>query len=156
MDFSMEHVIFGPNGTAADAIAGRANRHVFQRAVQDLHARYMRHVIDMRFRQPIFQDRRSGNAATQDMLVIGTAFSFTSRLQVNQESKIALQAMLGAMILLGTLALTVTDLRGTLPRKPSSIASRMALLAGSDICREHAAYQPPDSTAEGWLFSLGW
>lgn len=56
----------------------------------------------------------------------------------------------------GTIAFAVTDLRGTLPRKPSSIASRMALLAGSDLCREYAGDHPPDATGEGWLFSLGW
>lgn len=156
LDRFIDHLMWGPNGMAAEKLLGHENRLVFKDAVQDLYARYMRHVIDLRFRQPVPHDKRSGDTTTSDMLVNGTAFSFTSRLQINRESKIALQAMLGAMIVLGTLAFVVTDLRGTLPRKPSFIASRMALLASSEMCREYAADERPDPTAEGWLFSLGW
>jgi hypothetical protein len=156
IDSFIEHMIWGPNGTAADALAGRENRHVFKEAVQALYARYMRLVIDMRFRQPIARDENSDGSVVSDVVVKGTSESFTSRLQLDRASKLALQIMLGAMTLFGTLAFMMTDLRGTLPRKPTSIASRMALLAGSDLCREHAEKHLSDPAAEGWLFSLGW
>jgi hypothetical protein len=155
LDRFMEHVIWGPNGTAADALIGRENRHVFKEAVQDLYAQYMRLVVDMRFRQPISRDEHV-NGSTIGSMVMGTSEAFTSRLQLDRASKLALQIMLGAITLFGALALAMTDLRGTLPRKPTSIASRMALLAGSDLCREHSGDHPSDSGAEGWLFSLGW
>lgn len=156
LNMFMEHILQGPNGTAAENLLGRENRQAFKEAVQDLYARYMRLVIDMRFRQPIAQPERSDGSAMDGAVVGGTVYSFTSRLTVDRASKLALQAMPGAMTILGTLAFAVADLRGTLPRKPSSIASRMALLTSSDMCREYAADHQPDVTSEGWLFSLGW
>lgn len=156
LDLFMEHMIGGPNGTAGKDLFGRPNREIFKKAVQDTYARYMRHVIDMRFRQPIPQDKPFDSAAMNLALVNGTAYSFTSRLQLDWASKLAIQVMLGVMTLFGTLALMTADLRGTLPRTPSSIASRMALLAGSDFCRQFEADQPLDLSTEGWLFSLGW
>ena len=156
VDPFMEHMIWGPNGTAVNALVGRENQHVFKDAVGNLYARYMRHVIDMRFRQPVTRDEHSNDSVISDMVVKGTSESFTSRLQLDRASKLTLQIMLAAMTLFGTLAFMMTDLRGTLPRKPSSIASRMALLAGSDLCREHAGDRLSGSAAEGWLFGLGW
>lgn len=74
--------------------------------------------------------------------------------------------MLGVMFLLGGMAFLLTDLRGTLPRKPTSIVSTMAFLAGSDLCSGQKALLPGDALwmkekdldalFDGWLFSLGW
>jgi hypothetical protein len=115
-------------------------------------------VIDMKFRETIPPDDAT---ATQ-----GTMKIRTTRLKINGASKLALQIMLGTMTLLGLAALWLTDLRGTLPRNPCSIASTMGFVAGSDLCDgpdplipEHALYM---SRAEqermwgGWMFSLGW
>jgi hypothetical protein len=160
-DEFMNHLVYGPNGTAAADLAGKANRGRFAEAVNNLYARYMTFVIDQRFRQPISQDSTDKNN-----LVTGTAYRYTSRLKMNFASKLALQIMLATMTILGASAFWLTDLRGTLPRKPTTIASTLALFAGSDMCDEkkpliprHALWKHGkelDKVFDGWLFSLGW
>lgn len=160
LDVFMNHVILGPNGTAPDDMLGKNNQDTLIEAMNDLYARYMSLVIHLRFRQPTAGGQSDANQ------VPGSAYSFSSRIQVNPVSKLVMQIMLGVMILLGLLTFFLTDLRGTLPRKPSSIASRMALLAGSDLCAEDKglllgnAMRISDKefarVLDGWLFSLGW
>jgi hypothetical protein len=157
----MNHLAYGPNGTAPEGLIGRANRGRLAEAVGNLYARYMTFVIDQRFRQPIAQNSNDGiNQVT------GTAYRYTSRLQMNFASKLALQILLAAMTVLGASAFWLTDLRGTLPRKPTTIASQLALFAGSDMCDEKKPLIPReglwmhgkelDKVFDGWLFSLGW
>jgi len=120
-------------------------------------------VIDMRFRKPIAE---GASADRSRNLVQGTANSFSSRLRLNFASKLTMQIMLGIMFVLGSFTYSLTNLRSTLPRKPFSIASRMALFASSDLCDErktplpHDAIWMPkkelDEVFSGWLFSLGW
>lgn len=139
-------------------LLGKSNQHVFIERLSEMYTRYMRLVIHKRFRKPV--DLK--NATT----VSGTAYSLSSRIKVNQESKLVMQAMLGVMTLLGLFAFLLADLRGTLSRKPTSIASRMALLAGSDLCAENKYMLPPGAIwkpekevaklFDGWLSSLGW
>ena len=161
LDGFMDHLIFGPDGTPQHDMAGKAHRQTFINAVGALYAKYMGLVIDMRFRRKVGPDETDPLA-----VLVGTESNFSSRLRVNEASKLTMQVMLGIMIMLGTLTYLLTDLRGTLPRKPTSIASRMALLAGSDLCDAHRTPLPPnaswmrkqelDKSYDGWLFSLGW
>lgn len=167
LDVFMSQMVFRSNDYAYSEddlplglkqLLGKSNQHVFVERLSEMYTRYMRLVIHKRFRKPV--DLK--DAAT----VSGTAYSLSSRIKVNQASKLVMQAMLGVMTLLGLLAFLLTDLRGTLPRKPTSIASRMALLAGSDLCAENKHMLPPDAIwksekelaklFDGWLFSLGW
>jgi hypothetical protein len=160
-DEVMDHVIYGPNGTTAEDLAGKANRGRLAEAVGNLYTNYMTFVIDQRFRQPISQ--KSTQETNQ---VTGTAYRYTSQLQMNYASKLALQIMLATMTVLGASAFWLTDLRGTLPRKPTTIASTLALFAGSDMCDERKPLIPRDAlwkhgkeldkALDGWLFSLGW
>jgi hypothetical protein len=161
LDNFMNHLIYGPNGTTQADLAGKANRERSIEAAGNLYARYMTFVIDQRFRKPTAQNSTDGiNQIT------GTAYRYTSRLKMNFASKLALQIMLAAMTVLGVSAFWLTDLRGTLPRKPTTIASTLALFAGSDICDEKKPLIPRealwkqgkelDKVFDGWLFSLGW
>jgi hypothetical protein len=109
---------------------GKNNQATLIESVNAPYAKYMRLVVHLRFRQPTVDDQDNTNQIT------GVAYSFSSRIRVNAVSKLVMQIMLSVMILLGLLTFFLTDLRGTLPRKPSSIASRMALLAGSDLCAQ--------------------
>ena len=165
VDKFTEHLVFGPNGTALDNLVGPANEQNFIQAVQTLYSKYMCLVIDMRFRVPITAETRAGAQQDSD-LATGTSHSFSSRLHLNTTSKLILQIMLGVMFVLGTCTYLLTDLRGTLPREPYTIASRMAFLAGSDLCDGEQSHLPPDplwkpqaeldQALDGWLFSLGW
>lgn len=90
--------------------------------------------VDMWFCASIGADWMAAMASDQNYLE-GTAYSFSSSSpQLDETSKIVMQSNLGAMNLSGICTYLTADLRGTLPRKPTSIASRMALLAGSDPC----------------------
>ncbi|GAB1731874.1 hypothetical protein NU195Hw_Modified_347t1 [Hortaea werneckii] len=161
----MHHLVFGLNGTALENLAGKANQETLIRAVSNLYSKYMLFVMDMKFRQDIAPEARASQAGDEGFLE-GTAYGFTSRLQLNWASKVTMQTLLGVMTLLGACTFLSSDLRGTLPRKPTSIASRMALLAGSDLCDEQKGIIPRDAIwmprkeieklFDGWLFSLGW
>jgi hypothetical protein len=152
------HLIYGPEGTPLRDLAGRANRDRLLKAIKKLYAKYMVLVLDMHLRQPV--------AADEQERLKGTMHRTTARLQVNFSSKLALQIMLGVMTLLGAGAFWLTDLRGTLPRNPCSIASTMGFLVGSDLCDSEKPTLPKgaewlkrrdlEKVLEGWLFSLGW
>jgi hypothetical protein len=158
IDAFMNHLLFGPNRTAPDAMLGKKNQQTFIKALNDLYAKYMCLVIDKHFREPV----EVGDAAVAP----GIAYTFASRIRLNATSKVVMQVMLGAMVLLGLLTSLLADLRTTLPRKPTSIASRMALLAGSDLCAQDKGLIPHDAIwgtdeelsriFDGWLVSLGW
>ncbi|PIA97501.1 hypothetical protein CB0940_05286 [Cercospora beticola] len=163
LDLFFDHVTFGPNGTALEDMAGPANRGTLSRAVQNLYNRYMCLVIDKKFREPISPDDQ---IADDSDTVQGTMWVQRSRLKVNTTSKLALQIMLAAMTALGLGAWWLTNLRRTLPRNPCSIASTMALLAGSDLCDGPDPLIPDNALSlskqeqlelfSGWMFSLGW
>jgi hypothetical protein len=163
LDPFMNHLIFGPDRVVPGNMLGKFNQQSFIRAVNNLYAKYMSLVVDMRFRQPLAEEAQTKSPEDAGLL-LGTASVPSSWIKVNATSKLVMQAMLGTMTLLGLLTFLLTDLRSTLPRKPTSIASRMALLAGSDLCA--GGLLPPDAVRksdkdlakvfDGWLFSLGW
>ncbi|KAM0706042.1 hypothetical protein Q7P35_007402 [Cladosporium inversicolor] len=165
LDGFTNHLVWGPNGTAAADLFGVPNRQRFIDAVSGLYARYMCFAIDMRLRHPIAA-RALANTTDDEGYLEGTAYGFSSRIEFNQASKITMQVMLGVMALLGACTHLASDLRGTLPRKPTFIASRMALLAGSDLCEGQKALLPPnaihtsekelDKLFDGYMFGLGW
>ncbi|KAH0431144.1 hypothetical protein CcaCcLH18_07322 [Colletotrichum camelliae] len=125
-------------------------------AVNTLYSDFMVQVIDSQiFRQP--------DQSSQKALIKGTMETQVTRLFINRTAKIILQSFLGSMIALGLTAFFLVDLKGTLPRSPHSIASIMALFAGSDLCANHIPEgavwmnkQQLDQLFEGYLFSLGW
>ncbi|KAF2639323.1 hypothetical protein P280DRAFT_454580 [Massarina eburnea CBS 473.64] len=93
----------------------------------------------------------------------GTVSTEASRLSVNYTSKLTVQIVLGVMVVFGLAALLLVDLKRTLPRSPHSIASVMALFAGSKLCSdvipEGAEWfdkQQLDRLFGGYMFALGW
>ncbi|PPJ57784.1 hypothetical protein CBER1_00112 [Cercospora berteroae] len=132
IDVFFNHIVWRPNGTAPEHLAGPENQANLIRAVQTLYNKYVCLVIDMKFRQPV--NRNGSTSDNNNDMVHGMMQIQRSRLKVNAASKLALQIMLGVMTALGVGAWCLTNLRGTLPRNPCSIASTMALLAGSDLC----------------------
>lgn len=161
----INHLIFAPNSTAPHDLVGKANRQTFIKTANDLYARYMCLVVDMHFRKPVPENQRAQKPG-DDGYLEGSARDFSSRLRVDNASKLTMQIILAVMSALGALTFALTDLRGTLPRKPTSIASKMALLAGSEVCDERRNIVPPNATwmsekelgaaFDGYLFSLGW
>jgi Protein of unknown function (DUF3433) len=164
-DSFFDNLVFGPDGMPFGDLAGRANRDRLLVAINKLYAKYMVLVLDLHLRRPI-PPRGLGKAGSEQERFTGTVQWTSARLQVNYASKLALQIMLGVMALLGAGAFWLTDLRGTLPRNPCSIASTMGFLAGSDLCDPEKPILPKggewlnrremEGVLKGWLFSLGW
>lgn len=128
-------------------------------AVATIYKEYMVNVIDLNFRTQL-----SATNASSATAIDGTATRLVSRLKINSASKLALQIMLGAMTILGGAAFCLVDLRKTLPRDPCSIASTMALFAGSKMCSREYMPEGTEWLSEqelnhfwrGQKFSLGW
>ncbi|KAI0543667.1 hypothetical protein F4679DRAFT_592474 [Xylaria curta] len=129
-DTFFDQLVFGANGTAPEDITGQKNVDKLKESVNNIYKRYMVQVINTSiFRKPL------SNAQLQDPLIFrGTASAAIPRLTVEYTSKLVLQIMLAAMVVLEALSLSQIKLRGLLPRNPYSIASTMALLAGSKLC----------------------
>jgi Protein of unknown function (DUF3433) len=165
IDPFFDSLVYGPDGTPLGDLAGRANRDRLLEAIKKLYAKYMVLALDLHLRRPI-PPHGLGDAGGEQGRLTGTVQWTSARLQVNYASKLALQIMLGVMALLGAGAFWLTDLRGTLPRNPCSIASTMGFLAGSDLCDPDKPILPNgvewlsrgevERVLEGWLFSLGW
>ncbi|GIZ43146.1 hypothetical protein CKM354_000638500 [Cercospora kikuchii] len=155
------HLIYGPNGTQSpEKLAGKSNRSELMQRVQRLYSKYMALVIDTKFRAPLTYEESLKTP------IYGTMALESSRLRMNSTSKTTLQIFLACMLALGFAAYLKTDLRTTLPRKPTSIASVMSLLSGSDLCGNGRSYLPEGAenmTSEelnehldGLIVRLGW
>lgn len=128
------HLLYGPDAPDVEDLL--TNRVAFVDAASRLYSRYMAHVVDLHFRR----EEQEGEDT-----VAGTRTTRKARLRMNSGSKIALQVMLGVISVLAAVAFAASDIRGTLPRGPYSIASVAALVEGWEGRRER-----------GELYSLGW
>ncbi|KAI8954204.1 hypothetical protein F4801DRAFT_534742 [Xylaria longipes] len=151
----------GPGGAAFDDLIGAKNVGRLISAVNTLYNKYMVNVVN----SPIFRKNSSDTQGPQQERIYGSTDVIVSRLTVDYKSKLALQIMLGLMVVLGGLGVYLADMRGILPRKPYSIASVMALLAGSKLCTrdcfpEGAEFMHQDQLLDGPLkgasIRLGW
>ncbi|ERF74794.1 hypothetical protein EPUS_03178 [Endocarpon pusillum Z07020] len=90
----------------------------------------------------------------------------TTRLKMNNGSKVTLQILLAVMFVCGSLAYLLTDMRRTLPHNPCTLAGSMSLLAGSEMASRAVVHEGAEwmsdeelkkaGVFEGYLFSLGW
>ena len=102
----------------------------YKAAVNKAYKSYMVHVIN----SSIFRKNVTDSSHEEAPLIKGTIHNRVGRLTIDHTSKLVLQIMLSIMLLLEAGAVWKMNLRGTLPRKPYSIASIMGFLAGSSIC----------------------
>ncbi|KAJ2988926.1 hypothetical protein NUW58_g3723 [Xylaria curta] len=129
-------------------------------AANNAYNAYMVQVIN----KPIFRRVEAHPFHLPKQQLFGNVTTTTSRLSIDCTSKIVLQVILAVVIGLGILAFCLIDTESTLPRDPLSIASVMALLAGSRLCSWR--YMPADAewmdtpqfekVFRGMSFSLGW
>ncbi|KAK5046846.1 hypothetical protein LTR84_007200 [Exophiala bonariae] len=176
-DQFFNHLVYGPEGVSPKQLLGPQNANNLRAAVQKLYKRYMVHVIDRKFRQPLdaaaesLKDKRKRQDAgtgAQTSQYEGVVMQQIPRLKVDYISKLILQIMLATMTLLGILSFWLVKLRGTLPRNPCSIASTMSLFAGSEMCKSEkeggimpagAEWMTREELKHVWKgkhFSLGW
>ncbi|KAM0425595.1 hypothetical protein ACHAPT_009126 [Fusarium lateritium] len=151
-DSFFDQLISGPGGHARDELLGPNNANRLIKAVKEDHEEYMRHVIDANFRAGSDSNRSSlvrasggtslSTPSGANTEIVGTVSQAVTRLAIHPTSKLILQVLLGSMMILGLVGYCLVKLRGTLPRNPTSIASIMSLLAGSQLCDPNAGIIP--------------
>ncbi len=161
VDDLLNILIAGPDGTGVDAIRPPAGSGRLSQAVERLFTVYMLEAIDLNMRRSTAHVERP---ADQPALLHGTMTSSRLRLKVDRASKIVLQVMLAVMVVLEGGGLALLQLRNVLPQNPCSLASSMALLAGSRFCDELGAERSSEDANEKEVenisskerVSLGW
>ncbi|OTB12382.1 hypothetical protein K445DRAFT_305258 [Daldinia sp. EC12] len=153
-------IAYGPNMPSLEAMLGPNNTQLLIDTVNRLYNMYMVRVIT----SPIFRKPLNGSTDAAAQRLTGTVSTTVPRLKVDYVSKLILQVLLGAMIISGGLGFSLTRIRGTLPRSPFSIASQMALFAGSEFCEpknmpagaEWMTKRELETLFGNWQFGLGW
>ncbi|KAK6951119.1 hypothetical protein Daesc_007649 [Daldinia eschscholtzii] len=153
-------IAYGPNMPRLDAMLGPNNTQLLIDTVDRLYNMYMVRVIT----SPIFRKPLNGSTKAAAQQLTGTVSTTVPRLKVDHISKLILQILLGTMIISGALGFSLTRIRGTLPRSPFSIASQMALFAGSEVCEpknmpagaEWMTKRELETLFGNWQFGLGW
>ncbi|KAI6081703.1 hypothetical protein F4821DRAFT_18756 [Hypoxylon rubiginosum] len=158
-------VAFALDMPPLDAMLGPTNTQVLIDAVERLYQKYMVLVINSPiFRKPLSDSTNQPRQQKQQQQIVGSVSTTVSRHKIDFVSKLILQVFLATMTVLGGLGFLLTNIRGTLPRNPFSIASLMSLFAGSQFCKRNnlpagAEWMSRRELAKafrGWRFSLGW
>lgn len=161
LDGFMQTVLWGRDGVPSEELLGASKAERFIDAVQHVYRQYMAQVISLNMREDV-------PLGSPDAPIYAARFpdSATSmRLQQDRRSKLALQALLGALILCAVAVYAIgMDMRHTLKECPWSLAGTMRLLTGSELCTRRgmpvgAEFMSQKQMAEvlsGWQFSLGW
>ncbi|KAK1512502.1 uncharacterized protein CCOS01_14742 [Colletotrichum costaricense] len=155
------YILSGTTGVSRDDLTKNPDQLID--VVNGLYTKFMVQVMDSSiFRTPIVASTQT-KEQNEKQSVNGTISREESRLIMNYTPKLILQILLGAMMILGLTAYIMVDLKGTLPRSPHSIASSMALFAGSELCANHIPEdaewmnkQQLDRIFQGYTFALGW
>jgi hypothetical protein len=110
--------------------------------------------------QAISRNMRTATNASVSPVLTGTYYNpLDPRIFQNHPSKLALQIILGVMVLCGALAYFLSDMSHTLLPNPSSIAGTMSLLAGSQVYSRAETFSrmtDKEFKEDGWRFGLGW
>ncbi|KAI3317653.1 hypothetical protein HD806DRAFT_514296 [Xylariaceae sp. AK1471] len=161
-EFENYHPFFSliTTGNFTEVFLNSENLDAYKAALNKAYKSYMVHVIN----SPIFR-KNATDSSNKDLPVItGTIHRKVARLSIDYKSKLILQIMLATMLVLEACAVWQMNLRGTLPRKPFSIASIMGFLAGSNICKpgflpKGAEWMDKEELARLFgdqIFGLGW
>ena len=119
MDPFYETVILGVDGVPAEELMRIENHDHFFNTTQHLYRKYMALVIHNSMRQPLREGTASPTYASTLLDPTGL------RLIQNNASKIALQILLGLMLVLGGTAYITTPMRKVLLHNPCTIAGVM-------------------------------
>ena len=124
----IQALIWGKDGIPIDQLYNNGNSSILISAANRLYAQYIAQAIsaNMRTTKPL-----SGQTLPLYNATLGQP---SQRLQQNRGPKIALQVMLGFMVLCAIGAYLVADMKRVLPHNPCSIAGTMSLLADSEMC----------------------
>ena len=147
-----DHLLHGPYNVSEADIVGPERAQNLITAFNKVYNRYMVQVLNTVLMSSSTNATAMTTITTDGALeqtnartVNGTLTRQTTRLKMNNASKLTLQIMLAVMVALSGLAIHLIKIRGTLPRDPYSIASVMGFLAGSEMCTPQSEIFPPGS-----------
>ncbi|KIW70530.1 hypothetical protein PV04_02792 [Phialophora macrospora] len=133
------------NGNAGISFAkllGPENQDRLFTAVQHVYRRYMAQAINMNMRRPISTSRSTLHMRDTGSSSKTYPASFLNPnglcLVQNTAPRIALEAIIAAMMLCAVVAYLLTPMRNVLPHNPLTIAGTMSLLAGGSLAKKHA------------------
>ncbi|RFU81514.1 hypothetical protein TARUN_673 [Trichoderma arundinaceum] len=122
-------LVLAKNGRPVEELAGAKNVENLKNVTQRLYGAYMAQAISLNMRDNSTIENGSP-LPTYNGLVTTTGHQ---RLQQDRGPKIALQAVLGVMVVLGIATRLLLPVRDVLPHNPCSIAGTASLVAGGEI-----------------------
>jgi hypothetical protein len=168
LDLFYQSIVYG-HGVDPASLTGPNNVDNLIAATQHFYRQYMAQVLNFQLRQPLSSPSQSSNdnVPTPSTFVGIIIDPSPLRLKQDSSSKLALQILLGLILLFGILAHIFQSpffrggMRNLLYHNPSSIAGTMSLVAGSDMVErlrdggrgENRVFGQREG---GWMFSLGW
>jgi hypothetical protein len=128
LGFFFAAIVHGKYGIPAAELTGDANIPRLTNAVSKMYGRYMAQAISRKMRTPIpsSEEAKARFSASLEQP--------TSRLRQHAGPKLALQLLLGGMMLCGLLSWAAMPTAGILPHDPCSIAGTAWLIAATSAC----------------------
>ncbi|KAH7308044.1 hypothetical protein B0I35DRAFT_102489 [Stachybotrys elegans] len=161
IDQFIKAMVFGKKGHSLDTLVGEENALNLANAANDLYTGYMAQAISLNMRAGANSD---GSALPSYQGRLQTATR--QRLQQNAGPKIALQVLLGVMVLGAIATRLMSKVHQVLPHNPCSIAGSATMLAGSrlvsrDVIPVGAEWKKDgelrrEGVFEGQTYSLKW
>ncbi|KAF2994704.1 hypothetical protein E8E13_002864 [Curvularia kusanoi] len=121
-------IVYGKNGIPLQELAGSANLPRLANATSKMYGRYMAQVMSAKFRKPL-----PTNGTEPAKVLKATLSKPQPRLVQYRIPKVALQTLLGIMMLCGILGWVLMPNVKILPHDPCSIAGTAFLLAGEEF-----------------------
>ncbi|KAL7789153.1 hypothetical protein V8C37DRAFT_386857 [Trichoderma ceciliae] len=136
VDTFIEALAMTKNGRPVDELAGAKNVENLKDTTQRFYGVYMAQAISLNMRVNSTNDLNGPSLPTYYGLVTTSGHQ---RLQQNRGPKVALQVVLGVMVLCGIATRLLLPVRQVLPHNPCSIAGTATLIAGGEMVSQVAA-----------------
>ncbi|KIW97988.1 uncharacterized protein Z519_01572 [Cladophialophora bantiana CBS 173.52] len=135
-DIFFQAIINGSEPHDPATLAGPDNQDVLIDAINRFYRIYMAQAISANMRGPLNSLSTSSRLLRRQTSSTITSLTTvdTPRLVQDKDSKLILQILLGIMTALAASAWLTTKFQRVLPCNPCSMAGKMSLLAGSDLC----------------------
>jgi hypothetical protein len=163
VDNFFQGVLFGRTPLKEEMLVGDDNQDTIMQGINAFYRRYMAQAISSNMRVSLPAGSLDSGAEYSASIINSAQ---TARLFQDGQTKLVLQVLLGTMSVLGSIAWKLTKLGNLVPYNPCTMFGVMALLAGSELCKESDANFPQEEVSrpgesqsgkkQGKLYRLGW
>lgn len=161
VDEFIDALVFGKGGVSVSEIAGEAHADRLRDVVTKAYQAYMAQAVSLNMRATEDISKRAASGIVGTMRIPGRR-----RLVQNAAPKIALQVLLGVMVLCLAVARPLVRVGNVLPHNPCTIAGMAALLADSSLATDKVVPAGSEWLSDdgmqsarlfsGWTFALRW